>query len=149
MAKIEFPGLEEYKEQLLKLGQEAPKIINRSLYEGAQVLAKEVQKEISGLKELNKKQRAGLHQGMGIAHFWYENGDPTTKIGFEGYNGIKTKRWPNGQPNAMIARSIQRGTSRLTPNRFCKRAAQNARERSIEAIKKHLDQELAEMFEKK
>ena len=30
------------------------------------------------------------------------------KLGFDGYNGMKTKKYPKGQPNVLLARSIKR-----------------------------------------
>lgn len=139
--KIEFPNLALYMAKLGKLNaKKTDFVIKRSLYEGAKVLAEETQKEISGLKkELNALQRQGLHEGLGIAHMWKDGGMTVTKIGFEGYNGIRTKRWPKGQPNAMVARSIQRGTSWMMPNRFASRAARKAKARAIKAMQMEID----------
>lgn len=143
MATISFPGLEAYRKNLEKIYAEVPRIENQSLYDGAGILADAVAAEISGLAELNPIQRRDLLRGMGIARFWSENGSTVTKIGFEGYNSIRTRRWPNGQPNAMIARSVIRGTSWMKANRFTARAAKKARERCIGAMQERMDRELA------
>ena len=50
-----------------------------------------------------------------------------TKIGFDGYNDVKTKKYPNGQPNMMIARSINAGTSFRRPYPFVQRCGKNAK----------------------
>ena len=50
-------------------------------------------------------------EGFGIARMQDENGYFNVKVGFDGYNANKTKKWPNGKPNSMIARSIEGGTS--------------------------------------
>lgn len=143
MATISFPGLEAYMKGLKKLYSEVPRIENQSLYDGAGVLADAVAEEIGGLTELNAIQRRDLRRGMGIAGFWSEKGSTVTKIGFEGYNSIRTRRWPNGQPNAMIARSLIRGTSWMRANRFTARAAKKAREACIRAMQERMDKELA------
>ena len=109
----------------------------------AWAVADAVAEEIGGLTELNAIQRRDLRRGMGIAGFWSEKGSTMTKIGFEGYNSIRTRRWPNGQPNAMIARSLIRGTSWMKANRFTARAAKKARERCIQAMQDRMDRELA------
>lgn len=140
--KISFPGIDEYRKELDGILKHAPKMINASLYEGAKILANEVQEEINGLKELTPEARAGLHEGLGVARFWHEGDGTVTKIGFEGYNTKRTKRWPKGQPNAMIARSLIRGTSWQRANRFTNRAAKRARQKCVEAMKDRFDAEL-------
>lgn len=141
MATISFPGIEQYEKQLERIGREAPKITGRALYDGAGILADAVQEEIRGL-HLDPRQIRGLREGLGVARFWTENGATVTKIGFEGYNSWKTKRWPQGQPNAMIARTTIRGTSWMRADRFTARAARKARERCIQAMQERIDREL-------
>lgn len=145
MATITFQGLEEYHAELQQILQHVPKLVNASLYDGAGVLADAVQNEIAGLTELSPIQRQGLHDGLGVAHFWNEKGATVTKIGFVGYNQKKTKRWPSGQPNAMIARSLIRGTSWMRANRFTNRAAKKAREKCIGAMQTRFDVELTKI----
>ena len=145
MAKITFDGLDLYAEEINKLGNKLPKLIDAALYEGAKVVADQTQKEIDELSELTPEAREGLHKGLGVAHFWRDSGATVTKIGFEGYNSKRTKRWPNGQPNAMIARSLIRGTSWLRANRFTARAAKKARERAVEAMQERLDQDIKKL----
>lgn len=142
MATITFGGLDEYHKELEQILRHVPKLINASLYDGAGVLAEAVQNEIVGLTELSTVQRQGLHDGLGIAHFWNEKGATVTKIGFVGYNQKQTKRWPKGQPNAMIARSLIRGTSWMRANRFTNRAAKKAREKCIGVMQTRFDVEL-------
>lgn len=142
MARIAFPGLEAYRKDLQKIYAEVPRIESQTLYDGAGVLADAVAEEIGGLTELNAIQRRDLQKGMGIAGFWSEKGSTVTKIGFEGYNSIRTRRWPNGQPNAMIARSLIRGTSWMKANRFTARAARKAKERCIRAMQERMNREL-------
>lgn len=145
MAKITFDGLDLYSEEITKLGDKLPKLIDAALYEGAKVVADQTQKEIEGLTELPPEARQGLHTGLGVAHFWRDGGATVTKIGFEGYNTKRTKRWPNGQPNAMIARSLIRGTSWLQPNRFTARAAKKARQAAVEAMQRRLDEDIKKL----
>ena len=142
MPKLTFEGLDKYQAQLEKIMDKVPKMMNASLYDGADVLADAIQKEINGLTELEPVVRQGLHEGLGVARFWNENGMTVTKIGFDGYNKKITKRWPKGQPNAMIARSTIRGTSWMRANRFTARATKNARKQCIEAMASRFDSEV-------
>ena len=141
MATITFPGLERYEKLLQEIGRQTPRILNGALYDGAGILADAVQEEIKGLDRLDPRQRKGLRDGLGIARFWERDGVLQTKVGFEGYNSWKTKRWPKGQPNAMIARTTIRGTSWMPANRFTDRAARKARERCIRAMQERMDRE--------
>ena len=143
MAVISFDGMEAYKAELEAVLDHVPKMVNASLYDGSKILADAVQKEIDTLDELEPVQRQGLHDGLGVAHFWHENGATVTKVGFEGYNKKKTKRWPKGQPNAMIARTTIRGTSWLHANRFTARAAKKVRAQCVEAMAARFDKEVA------
>ena len=146
MPKVEFQGIEAYTRMLEQLGREAPQICNQALYEGAKVLADAVQAEIDTLDKLDKRDRKGLHDGLGIARFWEQQGSTVTKIGWEGYNSWRTKRWPMGKPNALVARAQLRGTSWIHPNRFTSRAVRKARERCVEAMKRRFDAETEKIF---
>lgn len=146
MATITFKGLEAYQKQMEGLGRDFPKVVNVSLYEGARVLADAVRAEIDGLKDSHRHvtdaEIKGLKEGLGIAHFWNENGKTLTKIGFEGYNSYRTKKFPKGHPNVLVARSIIRGTSWISADRFMTRAVKKSREEALAAIQRRLDAEL-------
>lgn len=136
MAKIDFSGLDEYAEKLAALGAKMERdIIGKAVYEGAAIAHSELNSEISLLptdnhygtpshpqRGPNSVQKAGLHRGLGISHMRNDDGFFNVKIGFDGYNDIKTRRWPNGQPNVMIARAIVRGKSWLLPTKFVSKA---------------------------
>jgi hypothetical protein len=146
---ISFDGMDEYRDQLEGIEREIPKLVNSTLYEGAAILADAVQQEIDGLRQIPPEARQGLHDGLGVARFWRENGSTVTKIGWEGYNKKRTKRWPKGQPNAMIARSVQRGTSWMRADRFATRAAKKARQKCLGVMETHFDVELQKLTKNK
>ena len=124
MAKLKFKGLEEYERQLLKLKDVSRECIGRAIYEGAKEIADEVKSEIENipvdnrivkdgqmLYGISELQKAGLRDGFGVARMQNDGGFYNVKLGFAGYNAVKTKIFPNGQPNSMIARSVNSGTS--------------------------------------
>lgn len=124
MAKLKFKGLEEYEKQLLKLKEISPECIGKAIHDGAGIVADAVKQSISGLPiderhvkdgemltGITRQQKAGLIDGFGIAPLKDDNGYLNVKLGFDGYNNVKTKSFPNGQPNSMIARSVNSGTS--------------------------------------
>lgn len=124
MAKLKMQGLERYEQQLLKLKDISREAIGQAIYDGAGIVADQVMANIQSLpvdergytKEgtlhgVTSLQKAGLAEGFGIAKLQDEGGYAHVKLGFNGYNGVKSKRYPNGQPNSMIARSVNSGSS--------------------------------------
>lgn len=144
MAKIEFKGIEQYSKQLQKLSTlERRGVISPAVYAGADIVADEIRSETENLPTayghgspermlagVTPKQKRELAESMGISSMRDDNGYLNVKIGFAGYNSIRTKRWPNGQPNAMIARSIVRGTSFMVANSFIDRATRRAKKKA-------------------
>lgn len=72
-------------------------------------------------RELYPLQKQGLQDSLGIARMKATPSGLDVKLGFDGYNDIKTKKYPKGQPNMMIARSVNIGTTWLRPTYFMDR----------------------------
>lgn len=155
MAKFEFQGLDEYLKVLADLGDKSEGLIKRAVYDGAAEVAKSVEAEILALPEndgfqvrlpirgVSKEQKKGLLEGMGFAKMENENGFINTKLGFDGYNEVKTKQFPKGQPNAMIARSINSGSSTRQKDPFMNRAVKAAKAKAENAMASRLDEDIA------
>lgn len=153
---MKFKDGESYILKLDALGMKLDDVLAKAIYPAAGVVADEIQKEISKLNvsdsgelgSLNAKQRAGLHKGLGIAVLRKDGDLLNVKIGWDGYNEIKTKRWPQGQPNQMIARSVERGTSFMQANPFVKRAVARTKKVSQEKMAEVIDREIAIIMNK-
>ena len=87
-------------------------------------------------------QKEGLLSGLGIAHFRNDGGFINVKIGMDGYNSTRTKQFPNGQPNALIIRSLESGTSFRSRNPVITRATNSAKGAAEAAIQKKMDEEI-------
>ena len=124
MAKLQFKGLDEYEKQLLKLKDVSRECIGQAIYKGAGVVADAVKANIESLPidtrhvkdgqmltGITETQKQGLRDGFGISKMENENGYVHVKLGFAGYNGSVTRKYPNGQPNSVIARSVNSGSS--------------------------------------
>lgn len=160
-----FEGLEEYLSKLKKLSspEQYKDIIGAVVYAGAGVVADSIrsainalpvtknqhgtpQNKISGCTAVQKK---GLLDGLGIApmsrgygtDYWH------VKIGFDGYNGQKTEKYPKGQPNSLIARSIESGTSFRSKHPFVMPAANKAKKAAEAAMVKEFDEQLKKLVE--
>jgi len=158
MAKLTInPGIDTYITDLTKLYDESEEICKRSAYMGAKIVADRCRAEIGNIqvesakeKEsqsgfangLTNSQKNGLLAGLGIAHFRKDGSFINVKIGMDGYNSTVTKHYPRGQPNAMIIRALESGTSFRARNPVITRATNAARGAAEQAIKKQMDEEI-------
>ena len=137
MATFKFEGVDKLVQQYEKLAADTTEIIGQAVYKGAGVVMKNVVAAVDGLTTddhfgtaehptsgPSTIQKAGLKHSLGIAPMRNDNGFMNVKIGFDGYNRVKTKRWPQGQPNILVARSVESGTSWMQKQPFMRKAEQ-------------------------
>lgn len=159
MAKLKLQGLEEYEAKLLQLKNLSREMIGEAIYDGAGVVADEVRKQIQGLPVddryvtgaatlygITEEQKAGLLDGFGIAKLQDDSGYLHVKLGFNGYNSVRTKNYPNGQPNSVIARSVNSGTSFRQRIPFVDNAVNAARSAAEQKMKDKLDKAIGEVM---
>ena len=161
MAKITFKGLEEYELRLSRMGKETTRIAGAAIYEGAAIVADEIKKGIRGLPvvtgygtETNplpggvtSAQKQGLLDGLGIAPMQDQNGYLNVKIGFDGYNRTRTKEYPEGQPNQLVARGVESGTSWKQKHPFIRPAVTRSRARVERKMQEILDYEMKKIMD--
>lgn len=157
MATIQTKGLDELiakMEQLTTLSK-SREFVGRAIFEGAavakggmlsQINSLPVQQRYAGegekLHGITSVQKKGLLDGFGIAKMRKDGGAYNVKLGFDGYNGQKTTKWPHGQPNSMIARSIVSGTSFRAKNNFVGKAVRATKEQAIEAMREEIYEQI-------
>lgn len=150
MASWKFKGIDEYLRQLERLQGSSDQAIGKAIYEGAGVVAKACAAAIKALPVNNQYssdgitsvQKAGLIEGFGVSHAQTDGLYRNVKLGFDGYNGQKTKNFPNGQPNSMIARSINSGTSFRRKNPFMDRATASSKATCEATMKRVIETEI-------
>lgn len=158
MATISFAGLDKYRGQMLALTKQADAIVKMAIYDGADIVADAMRNEIVNLQEvedfylyekkqvpirgITARQKAGLLAGLGLAKMSERGGMVSTKIGMAGYNSVRTKKYPKGQPNALIARSVLRGTSYRLKDDFTGRAVRKTRAAAEKQMQKTIEQQI-------
>jgi len=163
MARLKYKDLSDYTKKLMALGgiTECNRVFKMALFDGAAVVANAMREEIDGLPVDNKAhgspehpintitsvEKAGLQRCFGTAPMRRDDVAWTTSAGFWGYNMAHTRSYPNGQPNAMIAASIEGGTSWRVPNRFITRALRKSREKAQAAMAATADQQISQILE--
>lgn len=157
MAYLEFKGLKEYELKLSRLEANTEKTVGEAIYQGAKIVADEIK---SGIETLNveksrkgnkqnllsgitQDQKEGLKNGFGIAPMEYENGYRSVKLGFDGYNNTKTKKYPKGQPNVLIARAVESGTSFRKKTPFVRPAIKRTKTKAEQAMTKIIEEQIS------
>lgn len=161
MATIKFKKGDEYIAKIAKLeAQTREQVCGRAIYGAAEIVADEIREQLkkvptdeSGnsywgeLEGPKKVQKKGLYDSLGIASMQDDgNGFLNVKIGFDGYNNVKTKQWPQGQPNQMIARSVEKGTTFMKAHPFVKPAMHKCRKRALEYMKRSVDSSIEKIM---
>ena len=146
MAKVTIEGLDEYTRKLTELKDpvKVQKICKRAVYEGARVIADEIDARIDQLRGVTDEQRQGLHEGLGVARHRVDDGYINTQIGFAGYNEegtIRGKR-PKGQPNVIVARNLIRGASTVPRQDFVGAAVRAKRQEALQLMQEALEEEI-------
>ena len=153
MAKFKVsPNLEEYNRKIYELGAKATEHIENAVKKGADPVADEIRARLNAVPVDDSyhkpgQMRAGprsiqkgaLQATLGVSPIRNDNGFINVKVGFDGYNHVRTDAWPSGQPNAMIARSIESGTSFMAANPFIGSAVRATKKAASDAMQKEIE----------
>lgn len=163
MANMTWKGLKEYERQLEKLidANVVRGIASNVVYVGAEVLADQIRNGIGSLpvvandvhgsdteklSGITQTQKDGLDESLGISPLRNEGGRYSRKVGFDGYNATKTRQYPNGQPNALIARAVNSGTSFRQKIPFVDDAIRSARKDAEKAMAEEFDKSIEKVM---
>lgn len=145
MAKFKFEGIEKYTASLEKIGgKNAEKVLKYAVYPGAGVVADAIR---SGLVAHHKS--GELEKSLTLSTMRNDDGYVNTKVTFAGYDSAKkSKRFPQGVPNAVKAASLESGNSRgQNGTHVISQAVRASTERAINEMSKALDKKIEEIME--
>ncbi len=158
MARLTIQGLDDWSTRIQRMAERGEEVAKAAVYAGAGVLADAVAAEINALPEqqgymqpgdlrnvVTRDEKAALLSHMGIAHMDTTGGSVTTVIGFNGYSDHATKKYPNGVPIPLIARSIESGSSVRRKIPFMRNAANKAKERVMNAMREAAEKKFEEL----
>lgn len=166
MASIKLEGLEQYQKQLEELNSSITGLLKRGVFDGAAVVADAVRSSLASVPAisdreamsayrsgergaLSESQKKGLLAGLGLSKM-KENGTAVdTKLSFHGYNNVKTEKYPNGQPNIMIAASVESGSSARRKQPFMRSAVNKAKARARAAMEATVTSDIEKIMEGK
>ena len=161
MATLTFKGLQEYELRLSRIAKDTERICGRSTYAGAKIVADEMKKRIESLPVITgygreekplpggvtAVQKRGLLDGFGISGLQNDNGFHNVKLGFDGYNAMRTAKYPNGQPNQLVARGVESGTSWKQKKPFVRPAINASRKEAEKKMAEVIDEEIQKLME--
>lgn len=161
MATITFKKGDEYLLRLSKLADKTvTEVCGPAIYDGAGLVADNIMLAFRqvptderfgtegtpaiGPKKIQKK---ALYDCFGITEMQDDGtGFLNVKIGFDGYSGIKTATWPNGQPNQLIARAIESGTSYMLKHPFVKEGVAVSKKTALKIMKAKVDENIEKIM---
>ena len=146
--------------KLSALEQSTDRIVREVIHDGAEIVADAIREGLESLPTSehggrpwwgtpghpaygpSREQKQGLLDSFGITPISTDaKGFTNVHIGFDGYNGIRSARWPQGQPNQMVARAVESGTSFMEANPAIKRARARARKAAEKAMERTFERE--------
>lgn len=165
MAEITLTGFDAYVRKIESLKADSTKICKATVFPGAGILADKVREELDALQtisdaealgnwqagqvqpHLSVTQKAGLQASLGVSPIRREpDGAVRASVGFPGYNDVKTRHFPQGQPNPEVARSLEKGSSYLQRDPFMSRAVRAARKEAETAMAEECDRQIARVM---
>ena len=163
MAKITFKGQSEYYKKLQQLQEIYQKDgpLKRVVYKGASVVADAIRARIEGIpvtgfqrlpkgkkfSGISKEQKEDLRKGFGLSKIKRENGYVNTKAGFEGGGSYPTNTYPYGVPNALLARSVESGSSVREKYPFVAPAVRASKDEAVRGMENEIDTQMKDIFE--
>ena len=154
MAKVTTTGLNETLKMLESIERNTDEILEDVLREGAMIATDEMRSQISklrtsdeyeggnGKRYAKKSDVQGLLDSLGFAPVRFNDTVVDSNIGFDGYNDNRTKKYPKGHANRMVANAINRGTSFMIAQPFINRTKKAAEAKCNEVMQKKLDEEI-------
>lgn len=135
MAKIEFKGIEAYAAQLAALGARAAGVCRYAIYDAAGFVAGEI-------KKAAPEDTGDLRDSVALTHMQDQDGFIYTRVVFQGYDR-------KGVPNALKARAIEKGTSRMPARPFVRPTVNRVRKQAESAISFALDEKIYSIMNEK
>ncbi len=157
MARFIFKVGEEYLLKLSRLQKNADGIIKQAIYDGADIVADEIQKSIDKLPEetfhklrdgdrfsgVPKTQKLALKRFFGLSEMQKDTIGWNTKAGFAGYmEEGRSKKYPNGLPIPLLARSIESGSTVRQKHPFVRTAVRASRSKAVDAMEQTINKEI-------
>ena len=163
MAKMQIKGVDEYALKLSRLGENVREVGGEAIYSAADIVTNQIRENINNMhtvtdaenikayksgekSQLSKRQKQGLLDSLGISKLQEDNGYIDVKVGFDEYNSVKTKKYPKGQPNQLIARVVENGSPYMDKDPFIRPAVTRTKKQALKAMQDVIDKRTNEIM---
>lgn len=161
MPGMKVKGLDDFAKALDQLDNRKTGVMKYALYEAVKIVKEEVEHKLDSLPvDKSRFLRDGdkynvitahdlmdLKNSLGVAPMEDGKGGVTTSLSFDGYGTIATSKYPKGRPMAMIARSIESGSSVRQKIPFVRQAVNASKARAIAAMEEATHDKINEIME--
>lgn len=156
IANITFKGSDAYglflREYANSIDREA--VLEKAVAAGAKPVADAIRKNLNAIPVakyrrlkpgevfigLSSQQKEDLANGFGLTSIKRDKkGIVNTKAGFAGYGRYKTRKYPSGVPNALLARAAESGSTVRIKTPFVRTAVAATRKQAVKAMGKVID----------
>ena len=169
MAQMRLRGFVDFINLCVFTNNELDRIAGRSIHPGGKIMADGIRAEAETIRvddggggrkrgpnrgykrngPTSQQKAALLAPGSyGIAKIRHVRHGWNVKVGWQGYNDVLTKKYPRGQANAMIARSVNAGTTFMKKQPFVNRAIRKYERATVQAISDQFDEEIEKIWNK-
>lgn len=165
MASFKCEGMDDFVNLCIFTDKQLDRVIGRSIYPGAKLMANAIKIATEAIpvddsyfgfseqyhkkrKGVTSRQKKALIESMGIAEIKKNRYGYNVKVGWDGYNDIVSKRWPKGQPNVVVARALNSGTSFMRKYPFVDMTVNANASKTAEKISEQFDKELDKIWNK-
>lgn len=150
-------GPDDYMARLSGLGKNTVKVCENAVYVAGGIVADEIRKGIENLPDekfrnlkygdrfvgVSSGQKKDLGNSFGISPIGRDrDGIINVKLGFKGYGSYPTKTYPKGVPNALLARSIESGSSVREKIPFVRKAVMKSKKTAIAEMGKSIESDM-------
>lgn len=154
---MQIIGPDNYISSLKNLGNNTERICKKAVYVAGGIVADEIRNgtknlpndKFKNLKESDKfsgvsdGQKKDLLNSFGISPIDRDRkGIINVKLGFEGYGSYPTKTYPKGVPNALLARSIESGSSVRQKIPFIRKAVMKTKKVALQEMEKSIESDM-------
>ena len=160
MARVKVKGVSDVSLMLGKLAQAGSGVAKMVVYDGARVMADEISRQIRNLKTdeprclrdgdkfrvITAIDQRDLARHLGISRITKSTTGTTAVIGAAGYGSYKTKKYPDGLPMAMLARSLHKGTVVREKSAYIDRAIGAAGQKARAAMAETGEKAIAKIY---
>lgn len=158
MAKIMGMGFDQLEKELQDLASQSGNIATKALYEGSGYMADKLRNATENLQTEDQRrkpskavldyEKTALLKGLTVEKFKTDvQKDSTyTAITFHGRSDHRTKKYPDGIPIVILARSIVTGTPFRQANRFFPNAVNRHKQAAEDLMVKTAENEIRKLI---